>query len=59
MFKYYKMVQPTEVVCDENGNPISERTINIYNMQKYLKDMDNGVTTFKDLIKTLEKEIEK
>ena len=59
MFKYYKMVQPTEVVCDENGTPISERTINIYDMQKYLKDMDNGVTAFKDLIKTLEKEIEK
>ena len=59
MFNYYKMVQPTEVVCDENGNPISERTINIYNMQKYLKDMDNGVTAIKDLIKTLEKEIEK
>lgn len=59
MYNYYKMVQPTEVVCDENGNPISERTINIYNMQKYLKDMDNGVTAIKDLIKTLEKEIEK
>ena len=59
MFNYYKMVQPTEVVCDENGTPISERTINIYDMQKYLKDMDNGVTAIKDLIKTLEKEIEK
>lgn len=59
MFNYYKMVQPTEVVCDENGNPISERTINIYDMQKYLKDMDDGVTAIKDLIKTLEKEIEK
>ena len=59
MFNYYKMVQPTEVVCDENGNPISERRINIYDMQKYLKDMDDGVTAIKDLIKTLEKEIEK
>ena len=59
MFNYYKMVQPTEVVCDENGNPISERTINIYDMQKYLKDMDDGVTAIKDLINTLEKEIEK
>lgn len=59
MFNYYKMVQPTEVVCDENGTPISERTINIYDMQKYLKDIDDGYTAIKDLIKTLEKEIEK
>ena len=59
MFKYYKMVQPTEVVCGENGIPISERTINIYDMQKYLKDIDNGDVAIKDLIKTLEKEIEK
>lgn len=59
MFNYYKMVQPTEVVCDENGTPISERTINIYDMQKYLKDIDDGDRAIKDLIKTLEKEIEK
>lgn len=54
MYDYYKMVQPTEVVCDENGIPASERTVNIYDIQKYLKDIDYGTTAIKDLIKTVE-----
>ena len=50
MFEYYKMVQPTEVVYDENGVDNGMRMINIYKMQGLISAIDDGITAIDDLI---------
>ena len=56
MLKYYKMVQPTEVVYDDNGVDNGMRMINIYKMQGFISDIDGGITAIKDLIKMVKTE---
>lgn len=56
MLEYYKMVQPTEVVYDENGVDNKMRMINIYKMQGLISAIDDGLTAIDDLIETLETE---
>ena len=50
MLEYYKMVQPTEVVYDENGVDNGMRMINIYKMQGFISAIDDGITAIDDLI---------
>ena len=50
MLEYYKMVQPTEVVYDENGADNGMRMINIYKMQGLISSIDDGITAIDDLI---------
>lgn len=50
MLEYYKMVQPTEVVYDENGVDNGMRMINIYKMEGFISAIDNGITAIDDLI---------
>lgn len=50
MLKYYKMVQPTEVVYDENGVDNGMRMINIYKMEGFISAIDNGATEIRELI---------
>ena len=56
MLKYYKMVQPTEVVYDDNGVDNGMRMINIYKMQGFISAIDGGITAIKDLIKMVKTE---
>lgn len=56
MLKYYKMVQPTEVVYDENGVDNGIRMINIHKMEGFISDIDGGITAIKDLIKMVKTE---
>ena len=56
MLEYYKMVQPTEVVYDENGVDNGMRMINIYKMQGLISAIDDGITAIDDLIDMLETE---
>lgn len=56
MLKYYKMVQPTEAVYDDNGVDNGMRMINIYNMQGFISAIDGGITAIKDLIKMVKTE---
>ena len=56
MLEYYKMVQPTEVVYDENGVDNRMRMINIYKMQGLISAIDDGITAIDDLIETVETE---
>ena len=56
MLEYYKMVQPTEVVYDENGVDNGMRMINIYKMQGLISAIDDGLTAIDDLIETVETE---
>lgn len=56
MLEYYKMVQPTEVVYDDNGVDNGMRMINIYKMQGFISAIDGGITSIKDLIKMVETE---
>lgn len=51
MLEYYKMVQPTEIVYDENGVDNGMRMINIYKMQGFISDIDNGIEEINELIK--------
>lgn len=50
MLEYYKMVQPTEVVYDENGVDNGMRMINIYKMQGFISAIDDGATEIRELI---------
>lgn len=50
MLEYYKMVQPTEVVYDENGVDNGMRMINIYKMEGLISAIDDGITAIDDLI---------
>lgn len=50
LLEYYKMVQPTEVVYDENGVDNRMRMINIYKMQGFISAIDDGITAIDDLI---------
>lgn len=50
MLEYYKMVQPTEVVYDENGVDNGMRMININKMQGFISAIDDGITAIDDLI---------
>ena len=50
MLEYYKMVQPTEVVYDENGVDNGMRMINIHKMQGFISAIDDGITAIDDLI---------
>ena len=56
MLEYYKMVQPTEVVYDENGVDNGMRMINIYKMQGLISAIDDGITALNDLIEMVETE---
>ena len=56
MLEYYKMVQPTEVVYDENGVDNGMRMINIYKMQGFISAIDDGITAIDDLIEMVETE---
>lgn len=56
MLEYYKMVQPTEVVYDENGVDNRMRMINIYKMQGLISAIDDGITAIDDLIEMVETE---
>ena len=50
MLEYYKMVQPTEVVYDDNGVDNGMRMINIHKMQGFISAIDDGITAIDDLI---------
>lgn len=50
LLEYYKMVQPTEVVYDENGVDNGMRMINIYKMEGFISAIDDGITAIDDLI---------
>ena len=50
MLEYYKMVQPTEVVYDENGVDNGMRMINIHKMEGFISAIDDGITAIDDLI---------
>lgn len=56
MLEYYKMVQPTEVVYDENGVDNGMRMINIHKMEGFISAIDDGITAIDDLIETVETE---
>lgn len=56
MLEYYKMVQPTEVVYDDNGVDNRMRMINIYKMQGFISAIDDGITAIDDLIEMIETE---
>lgn len=56
MLEYYKMVQPTEVVYDENGVDNGMRMINIHKMQGLISAIDDGITAIDDLIEMVETE---
>ena len=56
MLEYYKMMQPTEVVYDENGVDNGMRMINIYKMQSFISAIDDGITAIDDLIEMVETE---
>ena len=56
MLEYYKMMQPTEVVYDENGVDNGMRMINIYKMQGLISAIDDGITAIDDLIDMVETE---
>ena len=56
MLEYYKMMQPTEVVYDENGVDNGMRMINIYKMQGFISAIDDGITAIDDLIEMVETE---
>lgn len=56
MLEYYKMVQPTEVVYDENGVDNGMRMINIYKMEGLISAIDDGITAIDDLIEMVETE---
>ena len=56
MLEYYKMVQPTEVVYNENGVDNGMRMINIYKMQGLISAIDDGITAIDDLIEMIETE---
>ena len=56
MLEYYKMMQPTEVVYDENGVDNGMRMINIYKMQGFISAIDDGITAIDDLIEMIETE---
>lgn len=49
MLEYYKMMQPTEVVYDENGVDNGMRMINIYKMEGLISAIDDGITAIDDL----------
>ena len=50
MLEYYKMVQPTEVVYDENGVDNGMRMINIHKIEGFISAIDDGITAIDDLI---------
>ena len=56
MLEYYKMMQPTEVVYDENGVDNGMRMINIHKMQSLISAIDDGITAIDDLIEMIETE---
>ena len=56
MLEYYKMMQPTEVVYDENGVDNGMRMINIHKMQGLISAIDDGITAIDDLIEMIETE---
>lgn len=56
MLEYYKMVQPTEVVYDDNGVDNGMRMINIHKMQGFISAIDDGITAIDDLIEMVETE---
>ena len=56
MLEYYKMMQPTEVVYDENGVDNGMRMINIHKMQSLISAIDDGITAIDDLIEMVETE---
>lgn len=56
MLEYYKMMQPTEVVYDENGVDNGMRMINIHKMQGFISAIDDGITAIDDLIDMVETE---
>ena len=56
MLEYYKMMQPTEVVYDENGVDNGMRMINIHKMQGFISAIDDGITAIDDLIEMVETE---
>ena len=56
LLEYYKMVQPTEVVYDENGVDNGMRMINIHKMQGLISAIDDGITAIDDLIEMVETE---
>ena len=56
MLEYYKMMQPTEVVYDENGVDNGMRMINIHKMQGFISAIDDGITAIDDFIEMIETE---
>lgn len=56
MLEYYKMVQPTEVVYDENGVDNGMRMINIHKIQGLISAIDDGITAIDDLMEMIETE---
>ena len=56
MLEYYKMVQPTEVVYDENGVDNGMRMININKTESFISAIDDGIAAIDDLIEMIETE---
>ena len=56
MLEYYKMMQPTEVVYDENGVDNGMRMININKTESFISAIDDGITAIDDLIDMVETE---
>ena len=56
MLEYYKMMQPTEVVYDENGVDNGMRMININKTESFISAIDDGITAIDDLIEMVETE---
>ena len=56
MLEYYKMMQPTEVVYDENGVDNGMRMININKTESFISAIDDGITAIDDLIEMIETE---
>ena len=56
MLEYYKMMQPTEVVYDDNGVDNGMRMININKTESFISAIDDGITAIDDLIEMVETE---
>ena len=56
MLEYYKMMQPTEAVYDENGVDNGMRMININKTESFISAIDDGIAAIDDLIEMIETE---
>ena len=54
MFGYYQMLQGNaDVECDEDGHATARRIVNIIDVQRFLREIDYGITAIEDLFKTI------